>query len=592
MTFTATRWKLDALLPSTDPQVVEKALKTFERKVKKVEGHRQALKKTIAAKDFQALLKDYEASMVEAYRVYAFASLRFAADTQDQAAMALLGQIQQRMAHAENRVLFFSLWWKQLDERNAARLMKSAGDLAYWLEEMRHFKPHTLSEAEEKVINLKNVNGVQALDTIYEAITNKYVFTLEVNGEKQTLTRDGLQAYVQGADPALRAAAYQELYRVYSADNTVLAQIYSHIVRDWHTENVELRKFKSPIAVRNLANDLPDAVVETILKVIGNNAPVFQRYFKLKAKWLGLERLRRYDLYAPVGGAQKDYDYDTAVNMVLDTFSSFSPRVGDLARQVFDSGHVDAEVRHGKRGGAFCAGVLPGVEPWVLLNYTGKPRDVATVAHEMGHAIHYMLSDGHSVLTHSASLPLAETASVFSEILLNEKLLAGETDPEVRRDVLAKMLDDTYATVGRQGFFAMWEKLAHQLVRQGATADEIAAQYLEQLKAQFGDALEISDDFRWEWIVVPHFFSTPFYVYAYSFGQLLVLALYEQYRREGEAFKPKYLKLLSYGGSKAPIDMLTEAGLNIKSAKFWQGAYDVISRMIDELEALEVPAAA
>jgi oligoendopeptidase F len=360
-------------------------------------------------------------------------------------------------------------------------------------------------------------------------------------------------------------------------------------VRDWRTENVELRKFKSPIAVRNLANDLPDAVVETILKVIKDNAHVFQRYFGLKAKWLGQEKLRRYDLYAPLGGADKEIDYDTAVTMVLDTFSSFDPRVGELARQVFDAGHVDAEVRHGKRGGAFCAGIIPGLEPWVLLNYTGKPRDVATVAHEMGHAIHYMLADKHSILTTQASLPLAETASVFSEILMTEKLLAGESDPMVRRDVIAKMLDDTYATVGRQGFFAMWEKEVHELVQQGKTADEIAARYLEQLKEQFGSGVDVSDEFRWEWIVVPHFFSSPFYVYAYSFGQLLVLALYEQYRREGEAFKPKYLKLLSYGGSKAPLEILTEAKINVKSAKFWQGAYDVISRLVDDLEALDVP---
>ena len=590
MTFTATRWKLDALLPSAEPEVIEKALKAFERRVKKVEGYRKLLKKSIAAKDFNALIKEYEASIVDAYRVYAYASLRFSADTQDQQAMALLGQIQQRMAHAENRLLFFSLWWKALDDRNAQRLLKSAGDLQYWLEEMRHFKPHTLSEAEEKIINLKNVNGVGALDMIYEAITNKYVFTLEVNGETQKLTRDALMAHVTGADPALRAAAYREMYRVYSEDNTVLAQIYSHIVRDWRTENVELRKFKSPIAVRNLANDLPDAVVETILKVIKDNAPVFQRYFQLKAKWLGLDKLRRYDLYAPLGGAQKEIDYDTAVNMVLDVFGGFSPRVGELARQVFDAGHVDAEVRHGKRGGAFCAGILPDLAPWVLLNYTGKPRDVATVAHEMGHAIHFMLASGHSVLNTQASLPLAETASVFSEILMTEKLLAGETDPMVRRDVLAKMIDDTYATVGRQGYFAMWEKEVHELVQQGNTADEIAARYLELLKEQFGPDVDVSDEFRWEWIAVPHFFGSPFYVYAYSFGQLLVLALYEQYRREGEAFKPKYLKLLSYGGSKAPMEILTEAKINIKSAKFWQGAYDVISRMIDDLEALEVPA--
>jgi oligoendopeptidase F len=590
MTFTATRWTLDALLPSGEPEVVEKALQAFERKVKKVEGYRKALKKTIAAKDFNALLKDYEASIVAAYKVYAYASLRFSADTQDQAAMALLGQIQQRMAQAENRLLFFSLWWKALDDRNAQRLMKGAGDLTYWLEEMRHFKPHTLTEAEEKVINLKNVNGVQALDTIYEAITNKYVFNLEVSGEKKALTRDALMAYVTGTEAELRAAAYRELYRVFSEDNTVLAQIYSHIVRDWRSENVDLRKFKSPIAVRNLANDLPDTVVETILRVIKDNAGVFQRYFKLKAGWLGAAngRLRRYDLYAPLGGAEKDYDYDSAVRMVLDTFSGFSPRVGELARRVFDAGHVDAEVRHGKRGGAFCAGILPGLEPWVLLNYTGRPRDVATVAHEMGHAIHHMLAGGHSILTAQASLPLAETASVFSEILLTEKLLAGESDPLVRRDLLAKMLDDTYATVGRQGFFAMWEKEAHELVQQGKTADEMAARYLEALREQFGDAMEVGEEFRWEWIAIPHFYSSPFYVYAYSFGQLLVLALYEQYRREGEAFKPKYLKLLSYGGSRAPMDILTEAGINIKSAKFWQGAYDVISRMIDELEALDV----
>ena len=225
----------------------------------------------------------------------------------------------------------------------------------------------------------------------------------------------------------------------------------------------------------------------------------------------------------------------------------------------------------------------------MLVNYAGRVRDVATLAHELGHAIHSMLAEHHSLLTQHASLPLAETASVFSEILLTEQLLAGETDAMVRRDVLGKMLDDTYATVGRQGFFAMWEKEAHELVQQGKTADEIAARYLETLREQFGDAAEIPDEFRWEWIVVPHFYSSPFYVYAYSFGQLLVLALYEQYRREGEAFKPKYLKLLSYGGSKAPLDILTEAGINIKSAKFWQGAYDVISRLVDDLEALEVP---
>ncbi len=586
MTYTLSRWKLNALLPSADKADVEKAIKAFERKVKKVEGWRKRLKAAIAAKDFLALLKDYEAMRIDSAKLNYFAGLRFSADTQDQTALALLRQVEQLMAEAQNRLLFFELWWKALDEKNADRLMKAAGDLRYWLEEMRHFKPHTLSEAEEKIINTKNVNGPSAIQTLYEMMTNKFMYTLEVEGEKKTMTRDALSIYVRGADPALRAAAYQELYRVYGEHSTVLAQIYASLMRDWFSENVNLRKFKSPIAVRNLANDVPDSVVETLLDVIAENGRIFQRYFKFKARWLGMEKLRRYDIYAPLAQSEKEYPYDKGVQMVLDTFSEFSPRVGALAKQVFDDGHVDSEVRPGKRGGAFCASALPGLSPFVLLNYNGRAQDVATTAHEMGHAIHALLAADHSALTFHSALPMAETASVFSEMLLTEKLLARETDPAVRRDLLAKAIDDAYATVGRQGCFATWEKEAHQMVKQNKTADEMAARYLESLKEQFGEAVEVSDEFKWEWVSIPHFYGSPFYVYAYSFGQLMVLALYERYKREGEAFKPKYLKILSYGGSESPTRILKEAGINIASAKFWQGGFDAISRMIDDLEKL------
>lgn len=588
MTYTPTRWKLDALLPSAEPAEIEKALKVFERKVKKVEGWRKALKANIPIKDFLALLKDYEAMMWDGSRLGAFAQLRFAADTQDQAVLALMMQTQQLFAEAQNRTLFFSLWWKALSEKNARRLMKASGDLRYWLEEMRHFKPHTLSEAEEKIINLKDVNGGNALQTLFQTITSKLEFTLEINGEKKTLTRDALMVYARDPNPALRAAAYQEQLRVFAEQGPVLAQIYGALIRDWRSENVGLRKYKTPISARNLVNDLPDSVVETLLDVITENARIFQRYFTLKAKWINAPggKLRRYDLYAPLDEAEKDYPYDDAVRMVVDTFGEFDPRVGALAKQVFDDGHVDAEVRTGKRGGAFCAGVLPGVSPWVLLNYTNKARDVATVAHEMGHAIHALLAADHSLLTFHSGLPMAETASVFSEILLTEKLLAQESDPAVRRSVLAKALDDTYATVGRQGYFALWEKEAHELVHQGKTADEMAARYLETLKEQFGEAVDVSDDFKWEWVSIPHFYQVPFYVYAYSFGQLLVLSLYQMYKREGAAFKPKYLKILSYGGSEAPARILKEAGIDVTSAQFWQGGFDVIAGMIDELEKL------
>jgi oligoendopeptidase F len=590
MTYTQTRWSLEALLPSADSATLEKAIAVFGRRVKKVESWRPKLKAGLSAKAFCALLDDYEAAQREGLRLAVFSELLFNADTQDQAALALMNRIQQLTAQAQNRSLFFSLWWKALDNANARRLMKAAGDRRYWLEASRHFRPHTLSEAEEKIINLKDVTGAAALQTLYETITNKFLFTLNVDGKPQILTRDALMVHARGADPALRAAAYQELYRVYGEQGPVLAQIYSSLVRDWRNENLGLRKFKAPIAVRNLINDVPDQVVDTLLGITAQNAGVFQRYFRLKARWLGLTKLRRYDLYAPLAKAEKTYPYGEAVDLVLNTFTRFSPRVGELARQVFEAGHVDAQVRPGKRGGAFCASAFPGVAPWVLLNYTGRVRDVATMAHELGHAIHALLAADHSLLTFHSALPMAETASVFGEMLLTDNLLAQEPDSAVRRDLLAATIDDAYATVGRQGYFALWEKEAHELAAAGRTADEMAARYLETLKAQFGEAVEVSDEFKWEWVSIPHFYATPFYVYAYSFGQLLVLSLYEMFRREGQTFKPKYLKILSYGGSDSPGRILKEAGIDIASAQFWQGGYDVISEMIDRLEKMETPA--
>ena len=587
MPYAQSRWTLDPLLPSAAPADFDKALAVFDRKVKKVEAWRKKLKPNLAVKAFTALMDDYEAMHRDLLRLNAFTNLRFLADTQDQAALALMTRLDELIAETQNRVLFFSLWWKALDNVNARRLLKAAGDRRYWLEMVRSFRAYTLSEAEEKIINLKDVSGALALQNLYQTITNKLTFNLIVDGQTKTLTRDALMVYARDANPALREAAYRELYRVYTEHGPVLAQIYGNLARNWRSENLGLRKFKTPIAVRNLANDVPDKVVDTLLDVIARNAGVFQRYFRLKARWLGVERLRRYDLYAPLAKSEKAYAYDAAVGMVLETFTEFSPHVGALARQVFDEGHVDSEVRSGKSTGAFCWSVLPELRPWVLVNYNGKASDVAVLAHEMGHAIHALLAADHSALTFHSALPMAETASVFSEMMLTEKLLAAEPDPAVRRDLLAAALDDAYATVGRQGFFAMWEKEAHEMVKHNATADEMAARYLETLKTQFGDAVTISDEFKWEWVSIPHFYATPFYVYAYSFGQLLVLSLYEMFRHEGQAFKPKYLKILGQGGSAAPARILKQAGIDIASADFWQGGYNVIVGMIDRLEKME-----
>ena len=588
MAYKIKKWNLDELFTGFDSPELNAAFDNVEEQVASFEGLRGKLKPDIDTETFLEAVRASEATSKIVNRIYAFAGLSFAEDTQNQQAQSLLGRVQQFVAEMQNRTLFFSLWWKDVDDANAERLMSASGDYRYYLEEMRHFKPHTLTEPEEKVVNLKDVTGSNALVNLYDAITNRYVFKLKVNGKVQELTRAQLQPYIQGPDPKLRAAAYQEMYRVYGEDGPVLGQMYQTRARDWHNENINMRKFKSAMSVRNLANDVPDEAVNALLEVTKKNAKVFQRYFKMKAKHLGVEKLRRYDIYAPVAKSDKAFDFNAAANMVIESFNAFDPRIGELARRVFDKDHLDSEVRKGKQGGAFCASINPEDTPFVLMNYTGRARDVATLAHELGHAIHAMLASHHTTFTFHSSLPLAETASTFGEMMLTEKLLSEEKDESVRRDILFKQMDDAFATILRQIYFALFERKAHEMVQKNASVDELSAAYLENLKEQFGDAVELSDEFKWEWVSIPHIYHTPFYVYAYAFGQLLVFSLYQQYKAEGDSFKPKYLKILSAGGSEAPAKILAEAGVDIRDPKFWQGGFDVLSRMVDELEKLPV----
>ena len=586
MPYKLSRWSLVDLFPGMDSPELETAFDQVEEQVTTFEGVRGKLRADIPVDEFLHIVITSEQTQRILQKLDAFAGLSFAADTQNQTAQALQNRVQQFMAEISNRMLFFSLWWKELDQETSGRLMAASGDYRYWLEEMRHFKPHTLSEPEEKIINTKNTTGLQALHNLYDAITNRYVYRLTIDGEEKELTRGEVMVYARHHDPDLRAQAYQELYRVYGQDGPVLGQIYQTLVRDWRNEQVQLRHFSSPISARNLINDIPDEVVSTLLEVCQDNAVVFQRYFKLKARLLGMKRLRRYDVYAPIARSDKNFTFETAGGLVLDSFNQFEPEVAALAQRIFDENHLDSEVRKGKRGGAFCATITPDLAPWVLVNFQGRSDDVATLAHELGHGIHALLASHHNYFTQHACLPLAETASTFGEMMLVDRLLAEETDDGVRRDLLFRQVDDAYATILRQSFFALFERQAHEMIDQGASVDDLAAAYLENLKIQFGDAVDVSEEFRWEWVSIPHIYQVPFYVYAYTFGQLLVLALYQQFKEEGESFKPRYLKLLAAGGSEAPVKLLSEAGIDVYRKEFWQGGFDVISRLVDQLEQL------
>jgi oligoendopeptidase F len=535
--------------------------------------------------DFLLFLKQLEEISHQANLLEGYASLAFAQDTSDQKVQSLLARIEAVMAELENNIMFFTLWWKELPEEEAKPLLSAAPGYHYMLTRSRAFKKHTLSEAEEKIINLKDLNGREILVRLYDSITNGYVFTpsfLPVE-EQRPLTREELMVYVRNHLPEYRAGAYKELYRVYGQAGPCLGQIYQGLTNDWYYEQVVLRHHPSPQAARNKINDLSAETVESLLRVCKKKVPeVFGRYFKLKAKRLGLDTLRRYDIYAPLIPANKTFTFSEAMSEVECAFRTFDDEFADLALKIPNSNRLSAKLSPGKQSGAFCASHVPGETPWVLMNFTGNRHDLFTLAHELGHAVHSQLASDLNIFEFHSSLPLAETASTFGEMLLAKRLNETSRDKE-KEDLSFNLLDDAYASVGRQAFFSLFEVEAHEMIVKGATPDELAETYLKNLEDQFGDSIQVSDEFRWEWVSIPHFYHVPFYVYAYSFGQLLVYSLWNIYQEEGSAFVPRMKTILAKGGSASPETILAQAGLGTLDDEFWNGGFKVIESFIPEV---------
>ena len=581
-------WDLSEIAKSSKSPEFQKKIKEIQIMSKKFEKIKSKLDPKMPSKQFMKILQELEGISEKMSLIGGYASLSYSANTQSDEATSLMTMMSKLGSDISNQILFFDLWWKnKIDDKNANRLIKGSGELSEYLKHKRLVAKYSLSEPEEKIINTLDVTGISALVKLYDKITNAYKYKMKVGTKTKILTREELTNFVRSSNPKAREDAYKTLLTKYNENKGVVGEIYQNIVLNWRHEGVDLRGYQSPISMRNIGNDVDDKTIESLLQVCRKNTSVFQKFFVQKAKMLKMKKLRRYDLYAPAASniKEKNYPYDKSVRLVFDSLGKFSPQLEKFARQVFDEKHIDSSVRAGKRDGAFCSTLTPKITPFVLVNFTGKSRDVFTLAHELGHAVHSEAAQDRSILVQDAPLPLAETASTFSELLLYDNI-SNKISANEKKIMLSEKIDDLYATIMRQSFFTIFEKDAHEQIGQGTTIEEISKTYLKNLKEQFGNSISISDDFDIEWSCIPHFYHTPFYCYAYSFGNLLALSLFQRYKKEGKGFAPDYIEILGAGGSKKPEDLLAEHDLDIRSPKFWQEGFDYIKTQVKELESL------
>ena len=581
-------WDLNDLVKNPNRQTFDRKIREIEKQSEKFVKNKSQLKSNISSTKFLQLLHEIEDITEKSSKIGGYAGLKFSEDTQSDEATALLTRISQFGSTVENKLLFFDLWWKkQIDEKNAKRLIKNSGELSDYLRYKRLVAKYALTEPEEKIINTLDVTGISALVKIYDKITNAFTYTVKVDGKIKTMGREQLTTLVRNKNPKIREAAYKSLLTKYHENKGVIGQIYQNIVLNWKNEGIGMRGFRNPISVQNISNDVNDKTIDVMLKVCKKNAPVFQKYFQQKAKRVGVKKLRRYDLYAPSkkSASEKNYTFDQGTKLVLDSLNKFSPKIAEYASRVFNENHVDYSLRHGKRDGAFCSTPLPSITPFVLINYTGKSRDVFTLAHEIGHAVHSVAASQKSILVSDAPLPLAETASTYSELLLYDNISSQSSDAE-KSSMLSDKIDDFYATIGRQSFFTLFEIEAHNQIANSITVDDISKIYRNNLKEQFGSSIDISEDFGIEWSCIPHFYHSPFYCYSYSFGNLLAVSLFQTYKNEGDGFVSTYTDILAAGGSQKPEELLKEHGLDISKAQFWQSGFDYIKKQVDDLAKL------
>ncbi len=514
-----------------------------------------------------------------------YASLHFSTDTADPARGALLQRVQEQATAIETELLFFELEWAALDDARAEELLAGEGlDFCrHYLRSARRYREHLLTEPEERILAEKSLSSQAAWNRLFGELTS--ALRVDLDGEEVSL--EVALSRLQAPERELRRTAAEAVTASLQPGIRTRAFIYNTLVHDKSVED-RLRHYPHWLASRNLANEASDESVMALIEAVRGRYDIPQRWYRLKAKLLGVERIADYDRAAPVLPEDVTFSFGDARDLVLDTYDAFSPDAGRVVRRFFDERWVDAPVRPHKRGGAFCAYTVPSVHPYVLLNFTARRRDVLTMAHELGHGLHAALAQPQGVFHQSTPLTLAETASVFGEALTFGRMLDAATDDDARLSLLADRIDGAIATVFRQMAMNRFEHLVHTRRRSEGelSVDRINELWVETQAELFGDSVEITDGYRMWWSYVPHFINTPGYVYAYAYGQLLALSVYQRYLQEGESFVPSYLQMLAAGGSRAPEQLGEIVGIDLADPGFWDSGLALVEEQLRAAEEL------
>jgi len=537
--------------------------------------------------ELMAAIAEYEAVSEICGKIGSYAQLLYAGDSSDAAIGQFYQSVQEEMTGISSLTLFFGLEINRIDDASLDAKYAQSEELRRYrpfLDENRAFRPHQLSDEVEQVLHERRVAGSAAWVRLFDQTMAELRFP--INGEE--LTMSDVANMLSSTKVEERKAAAKSIGDVLGKNIKLLAHVTNTLAKDKEIDD-RLRKFATPVSSRNLANQVEDEVVDALNTAVkDSHADLSHRYYRFKAKWFGVDQLDYWDRNAPLpDDDDRQIDWDTARSTVLKAYGEFSPELAEVGQKFFDNPWIDVPPRAGKSSGAFAHPTVPSAHPYLLLNYHGKTRDVMTLAHELGHGVHQVLAGEQGYFLSDTPLTLAETASVFGEMLTFQSMLRAETDPKMKRIMLAGKVEDMLNTVVRQIAFFEFEKRVHEKRREGElTVDEICDIWIAVQHESLGDAIRYEDEYKYYWSYIPHFIHSPFYVYAYAFGDCLVNSLYDVYENAEDGFQQKYLDMLKAGGTKRHKELLAPFGLDASDPAFWQRGLNMIKRMIDELEEL------